>query len=675
MLNRLFGTTVRRVASCLLAMLLPVPAALAAAGGWKPITEAERTIESSGLDTSAGAIVLLREISVDDSDAGGTEVDYYIRVKVLSAKGVEALNKTEIPFDRDHSIRNLAARVIKADGTIVEVEKKAFFTREVVKVGKEAVSVKAFSFPGLEPGCIAEYRYRIMSDDALGGMRLNLDDDYPVARARIRIRPFSYPGLSIKMIWSQDAHIENKGKDKHDYYVFEGTNIPVVPEEPLMPPDEVTHPWFAFYFTLQEPEMFWNYLAGELVEGGKVLLKPNAKITKAAETITAGATTSEEKIARLYEHCRTQIKNLSHDACGYTPDEIADLKPASKPIDVLTLGYGTGGQINLLFAAMLRALKAECSLVYCGDRSQGFFNRTIAMRSTLPDLIVGLKYGDTWRFYDPGALYVPLGNVQWRNEGTTAMVIEGKYFNFIETPRSPADYSTIQRQARLRLDAEGTIEGDIEITYTGHAGTATKHLHDTKTTEESLELIRDELVKRLGRADVTAFEVLHARDPEKPVTMKFHIRVEGYAESTEGRMFVQPAFFQKGVEARLPAKNRQFDIYFPYSTTEEDTVVLELPEGFEHEATTAPKSLNQVKEFTYLPRLRYAEDFRSVTYQRTLTLDILLILKRAYPWLKTSFDHMHRQDGFAITLKRVAAPTAPVAPEPSVEPAATTSSL
>lgn len=668
MLNRLFGTTARRVASCLFATLLCAHAAFGAARGWKPITEADWTIESSGLDTSAGAIVLLREISVDDSDLGGTEADYYIRVKVLSAKGIESLNKTEIPFDRDHSIRSLAARVIKADGTIVEVEKKAFFTREVIKVGKEAVSVKAFSFPGLEPGCIAEYRYRIVNEDALGGLRLNLNDDYPVALARIRIRGFSFPGLSIKMIWSQHAHIDNKGKDKNDYFVFEGTNIAVVPEEPLMPPNEVTHPWFAFYFTLQEPEMFWNYLAGELVDGGKVLLKSNPKITKAAETITAGAATSEEKIARLYEHCRTQIKNLSHDACGYTPDEIADLKPATKPIDVLTLGYGTGGQINLLFAAMLRALKAECSLVYCGDRSQGFFNRSIAMRSTLPDLIVALKYGDTWRFYDPGALYVPIGKLQWRNEGTSAMVIDGKYFNFIETPRSPAEYSTIQRQARLRLDAAGTIEGDVEITYTGHAGIAAKHLHDTKTAQESLELIRDELVGRLGRAEVTACEVLHAQDPGKPVTMKFHIRAEGYAETTEGRMFVQPAFFQKGVEPRLPAKDREFDIYFSYSTTEEDIVTLELPAGFEHEAAAAPKSLNQVKEFTYLPRLRYSEDFRTVTFQRTHTLDILLILKRAYPWLKTSFDHVHRQDGFAITLKRSAAA---VAAETPAEHAAT----
>jgi hypothetical protein len=542
-------------------------------------------------------------------------------------------------------------------------------------VGKEAVSVKAFSFPGLEPGCIAEYRYRILSDDVAAGLRINLDDHYPVALARIRIRPFSYPDLSIKMIWSRDAHIEDKGKDKFGYYVFEGTNIPVVPDEPFMPPDETTHPWFAFYFTLQEPEKFWNYLAGELAEGGKVLLKPNSKITKAAEAITVGATTSEEKVARLYEHCRTQIKNLSHDTCGYTPDQIADLKPVSKPIDVLTLGYGTGGQINLLFAAMLRSLKAECSLVYCGDRSESFFNLKSAMHSTLPDLLVALKYGDTWRFYDPGALYVPLGKLQWRNEATTAMVIEGEFFQFIQTPRSPAEYSTIQRQARLRLDPEGTLEGTIEITYGGHTGTAIKRLHDTKTAQESLELIRDELVKRLGRAEVSACEVLHARDPEKPLTIKCSIRVEGYAETTAGRMFVQPAFFQKGVEPRFPANDRQFDIYFPFPTNEEDTVILELPEGFEHEAAAAPKSLNEITEFTYLPRLRYSGDFRTVTFERTLTLDMLLVQKQAYPWLKTNFDTLHSQDGLAITLKRAAAPAAPVASEPPAAAAVNAASL
>ena len=648
-----FGSSARRLASWLLVALLP--GCLFGAGVWRPLTKADHTIESTGLDTSAGAIILLREISVDDSDLGGTEVDYYIRVKVLSAKGVEALNKTELPFNRDNSIRGLAARVVKADGTEIEVDKKAFYTREVIKAGGQSISVKAFSFAGLEPGCIAEYQYRMRSDDALGGMRLNIDDTFPVSQFRIRIRPFQYPGLGIKMIWSRDANIVNKGRDRRNFYIFEGTNIGVVPEEPLMPPDEITHPWFAFYFTFNEHEKYWNYMAGELAAGGRTLLKPTKAITQAAERITAGATTTEEKIRRLYDFCRTEIKNLSYDTSGYTPDEIADLKPAIKPNDVLKLGYGTSSQINMLFAAMLRALKAECSLVYCGDRSKSFFNETITMRSTLPDLIVALKAG-SWRFYDPGALYLPPGQLHWTNEGTTAMVIDGKYFEFISTAPSEADYSTIRRDARLKLDEHGRLEGDLEITYSGHAAWTTKHRHDNLTEQESLELIRDTWTKRLGKVELTDVVIHDARDPDKPVKITCRMRAEDYAETTAGRMFLQPAVFQKGLDPQLPAATRKFDIYFSYPTTEEDTVTIELPEGFEREAPGLPKALPNEEALTYHPRIRYAGTPETLTYQRSLVTNLVLVRQRAYPWLKESFDHIHRQDAYTITLKRVNQP-------------------
>jgi len=660
MLNRPFDGIARHLVSCLLASLLCT--ALDAAPSWRPITDEDQNIETSGVDTSAGAIVLLREISVDDSDLGGTEIDYYIRVKVLSEKGVEALNKTEIPFTRDRSIRGLAARVVKADGTSIEVEKKAFFTREIIKTGNQTISVKAFSFAGLEPGCIAEYRYRVRSSDALGGMRITLDDVLPVALIRIRVRPFNYPGLWIQTIWSNDSLLKNKGRDRKSYYVFEGTNIPVVPAEPLAPPDDVAHPWFAFYFTLGLPELFWNYTGGELAAAGQVLLKPTKRLKEAAAKITAGAQRDSEKLEKLYEFCRTQIKNLSYDACGYSADEIAELKLPKTPDDVLTLGYGTGAQINLLFAALLRAQNGVCSLVYCNDRSQAFFDEQLTMRSTLPDLIVALKVGD-WRFYDPGALYVPMGRLQWKNDGTMAMLIDGKLFWFITTPRSRADYSGIQRTGRFKLTADGALEGDVEIAFTGHESTTAKHLHDTRTAQESLDIVRKEFEKRLGSVEVSECVIHDARDPDKPLKITCHVRVRNYAETTGDRIFLQPAFFQKGVEPRLTSTKRESNIYFPYPTTEDDTVTIDLPHGFDYEVSTQPKALDQVESLTYRPRVRYAETPAQIAYQRTLTLDMFLVQRRAYEYLKASFDHIHAQDGYTVTLKRTSDPTGETAPQ------------
>ena len=72
-----------------------------------------------------------------------------------------------------------------------------------------------------------------------------------------------------------------------------------------------------------------------------------------------GSVASEEDvkqaIGRLYEFCRTQIKNLSYEDSGYTPDQIEKLKFNKSSTDTLANGYGTAAQINMLFGALLRA--------------------------------------------------------------------------------------------------------------------------------------------------------------------------------------------------------------------------------------------------------------------------------------------------------------------------------
>jgi hypothetical protein len=64
--------------------------------------------------------------------------------------------------------------------------------------------------------------------------------------------------------------------------------------------------------------------------------------------------------------------------------------------------------------------------------------------------------------------------------------------------------------------------------------------------------------------------------------------VPGYAERTGKRLFLQPAFFQKGVGPMFPTSNRQHDVYFHYPWMEEDQIVIELPEGYALDNAESP---------------------------------------------------------------------------------------
>jgi hypothetical protein len=54
-------------------------------------------------------------------------------VKIFTERGREKYSKFDIPFTKGMKIKELAARVIKPDGSVTEIKKEDIFDREIVK--------------------------------------------------------------------------------------------------------------------------------------------------------------------------------------------------------------------------------------------------------------------------------------------------------------------------------------------------------------------------------------------------------------------------------------------------------------------------------------------------------------------------------------------------------------
>jgi Domain of Unknown Function with PDB structure (DUF3857) len=117
-----------------LAALLSFGPAFGAAITWEAIPREELALTEPSVGSDAGVEVLFRETSVDESDDDVTITRTHVRYKVFDQRGVEALQKIDIRYDSNEArMTSIGARVIKTDGTVVDVERKSFFTREVVR--------------------------------------------------------------------------------------------------------------------------------------------------------------------------------------------------------------------------------------------------------------------------------------------------------------------------------------------------------------------------------------------------------------------------------------------------------------------------------------------------------------------------------------------------------------
>jgi transglutaminase-like putative cysteine protease len=644
--------------TCLLVylMFLAVPAQ-AQILGWKPIDPEHLALKAPVVEKDADAEALLWEVYINTAADKGTDFTHYVRVKIFTERGKETQSRIDIPYLSEVSVRDVAGRTIKPDGTIIELKKDAIFDRELIKSGRLKLKAKSFALPGIEPGAIIEYRWREAYDYITNYVKMEFQRDIPTQVVRYYLKPNPYVTDPMKTITFQTNPLQFV-KDRDDYYRVELTNMPAFREEPHMPPEDQVKAWMLVYYApdvKKQPVDFWKEEGKRIYEARKGSMKINDDIRRAAAEAVGDASTPEQKLERIFNFCRAKIKNVTDDASGLTSQQIEKLKENKSPADTLKRGYGDGRDINYLFAALATAAGFDARYVRIGDRSRKFFDANFTDTYFMRGYNIAVKVGDQWRFFDPGSGYVPFGMLRWQEEGILALVTDQKEPQLVQTPLSPPEKSVKKRTAKLRLNEDGSLEGEARIEYTGHFAVEMKEDNDEEAAEQREKKLKNSVNERLGGAEISDIKIEGANDPIKPFVYSYKIRVPGYAERTGKRLFLQPAFFQKGVGPLFPTSGRQHDVYFHYTWTEEDQVVIELPEGYALDNAEKPGDLAFGNLGYCNVKIGVTQDQRRLEYNRSFQFTGMLFGKEHYPNLKKAFDVLHERDNHAITLKQGAA--------------------
>ncbi len=92
-------------------------------------------------ESDADAEAIFWEVRVDDASEEMV-MKHYVRVKVFNKRGREKYSKVDIPYIKGAKIKNIMARVIKPDGSTVELAKTDVFDREIAKADKVKIKAK-----------------------------------------------------------------------------------------------------------------------------------------------------------------------------------------------------------------------------------------------------------------------------------------------------------------------------------------------------------------------------------------------------------------------------------------------------------------------------------------------------------------------------------------------------
>jgi len=622
---------------------------------WRPLDPGELALKTSTVEKDADAEALFWEVRLDDSQLEEFSLKNYIRIKVFTERGKESQSRVELPFIGSTRIKDIAARVIKPDGSILEMKKDDVLEKTIVNASGLKLKAKSFVLPGVEPGTIVEYRWReVIPGGSANRLRIQFQRDIPVRNVTYFLKPFQ--GMRYLPFNLGETQFV---KDKDGFFKFTVTNLPAFREEPRTPPENQLRSWVFLYFsdeTKFNSDNYWKNFGKAAFEGTKDSMKVDGEVKSAVGTIIGDASNAEEKLRRIYDFCRTKIKNLSDDASGLTDDEKKKLKDNKSPGDTLKRSQGTGPDIDYLFAALARAAGFEVYFALSGNRDDLFFSKNLANNYFLRSSFVAVRVGEKWEFFSPAEMYTEFGMLGWPEEGQDALVLDPKEPFWVKTPMAGPERSLEKRTGKFRLLDDGTIEGDVRVEYTGHLGFEKKEYNDDDSPAEREETLRSIVKKQMSTAELSEIKIENVTDPLKPFTYSYHLRVPGYAQRTGKRLFLQPEVFEHGRGSLFPSANRKYDVYFNYPWSEQDHITIELPPGFTLDNADAPTSITpDMTQRICAQQIKIGSDGHVIIYDRSFFFGgggNILFTVANYAALKHLFDTFSQANEHTITLKQ-----------------------
>ena len=641
------------VFSFLAALLLSVTVVANDPAVWRPVTQAELDMDKPVVEPDADAEAIFWEVRLDDKSRKKLYTQHYVRVKIFTERGREKFAKFTIPYSKGLKIENVAARVIKPDGTIVNLPQSSIFDRELITARKLKIRAKSFAVPGIEPGVIVEYQYRErFKGDSLTGERLVFQRDIPMQRATYYVRPYKNSNLNPTFFnMSKTTLVRDTVDDS--FLVATMKNVPAFKEEPYMAPVDAVRPWALLKYDSWSSG--WHFFGRGLGLYFEKVTRPDKSIKSTAQTILAGSATNEDKVRRIYDYVQTEIKNLSFDRTGASNSKKVKIKEAK---DVLKKRMGYASHVDLLFASLVRAAGLEATLVMSGDRSEIFFNpRTYpAFESFLHPAGVGVLIDGKRRFFNPGTPYLPFGRLLWYEENVHALLMFNGAYKWSTIPISKHKDSTVLRKGKFELDADGNLTGTAEKTYTGHSAIDQRRVEYMETDAERTDHFKEEIQNKVSTAEVSDISIREFFDPKKPLRKSYKLKIPGYGQKTGSRIFFQPGVFEYNSKPVFSSAERLHPIYFDYPWSEFDEIEIKLPDGFVLENYGLPENIVEKKKIAGSEySLDYDKETHTLKYKRDFFVGgngQIYFQQNAYTALKRLFDLFHKSDTHTLALKR-----------------------
>jgi hypothetical protein len=256
-------------------------------------------------------------------------------------------------------------------------------------------------------------------------------------------------------------------------------------------------------------------------------------------------------------------------------------------------------------------------------------------------------------YFDPATRFCPYGLIPWFEDDAQgiqwdkAPQMNG---NIVRVQTRTAEIALTQRTAKLKLQPDGSLEGTMEIVFTGQEALDRRLSAYDEDDAGRRKLMEDEIKELVpAGATVDIDEVTGWQASEQPLRVKCHLHAERFAVKTPKRMLFRLSVFQTNSKHPFPQVYRTQPVYFGHGYQTSDAIDVSLPSGYKLEAL--PPDSDGVTDFAEFHAKRTSES-GIVRLDRQTEMKGYFFPVKSYLPLRAYFQRLRQNDAQTVVLIR-----------------------
>lgn len=598
----------------------PLAAAAAIAGAactllWAPAVRAGdapqwmHTLVNAPLpahDDKTNAVVLYSETILNVQGGGKIKTIERRAFKILRPDG-RKYGVVVVHFDSETRINSIHGWCIPAQGKDYEVKDK-----EATEVGLDDVEngilmtderVKMLRIPAAEIGNIVGYEIEhedrpYILQDSWGFQR-----EIPVRESHYTLQLPA--GWEYKAVWINHPEIKSvpSGSNTWQWTV---SDVPAIKEEDQMPPWQGIVGQMVVTLLpsggMGDKKGFenWNDMArwqATLYQGRR---DPSSEIKQKVTALTASAATPLAKMQALADFMQKEIRYVGIEL------GIGGLQPHSAT-EVFSHRYGDCKDKATLLSSMLHEVGIDSYYVIINTvrggvntdtpPTLGLFDHVIlAVRLPNdlndPSLVATLNDPKLGRLliFDPTDEYTPFGNLRGELQANYGLLVAPDGGELVKMPQLPVAATGVVRTAKLSLNSNGMLSGEVSEVRNGDTGTIQRYMLKSVTKKDD----QIKPIERLAAESLSTFQITHAtvtnlEHKDMPFKYDYTLVAENYAKKAGDLILVRPRVIGRKTSGLLETKEqRKFAVEFTGPQKDTDTFEITLPAGYQVDEIPPP---------------------------------------------------------------------------------------